>query len=115
LPGIATALEVSLDSEKHPYARFGTDAYLEYLQGREFMATNRVEDAERAIGHFGQAIEIAPEFAAAYAALAGAHWQLALLQQTSGTDSPSWSAAIGNASIWWRLRGAQPCWDVAAR
>ena len=82
---IALALEVSLDSEKHPYARFGTDAYLEYLQGRAFMASTRIEDAERAIEHFEHAIEIAPEFAASYVALANAHWQLALLQQTSGT------------------------------
>lgn len=85
---IAVALEASLDSDKHPYARFGTDAYLEYLQGRALMAGARVEDAERSAGHFKNAIEIAPEFAAAYAALANAQWQFALLQQTSGTGFP---------------------------
>jgi TolB-like protein/DNA-binding winged helix-turn-helix (wHTH) protein/Tfp pilus assembly protein PilF len=82
---IAMALEVSLDTEKHPHARFGTDAYLEYLQGRALMATNRAEDADRAIEHFEQAVDIEPEFAAAYAALAHAHWQNALLEQTAGT------------------------------
>jgi TolB-like protein/DNA-binding winged helix-turn-helix (wHTH) protein/Tfp pilus assembly protein PilF len=82
---IATALEVSLDNDKHPYARFGADAYLEYLQGRALLATNRTVDAERAIEHFKRAVEIAPTFAAAYAALANAVWQRALLQQTSGT------------------------------
>jgi TolB-like protein/Tfp pilus assembly protein PilF len=82
---IATALDVSLNSEQHPYASFGTEAYLEYLQGRALIATNRIEDAERAIEHFERAIDIEPKFAAAYAALADAHWQSALLQQTSGT------------------------------
>ena len=76
---------MSLNSEQHPYASFGTDAYLAYLQGRALLATTTVEDAERAIEHFSRAIEIAPKFAAAYAALADAHWQIALFQQTGGT------------------------------
>ena len=82
---IATALDVSLNREQHPYASFGTDAYLAYLQGRALWSTNRVEDAERAIEHFKRATEIAPAFAAAYAALADAHWQIALSTQTGGT------------------------------
>jgi len=82
---IATALEVSLDREQHPYASFGTDAYLAYLQARALLATTRVEDAERAIEHFKHAIEISPEFAAAYAGLAEAHWRSTLYQETGGT------------------------------
>jgi len=82
---IATALEVSLNREQHPYASFGTDAYLAYLQARALLATTRVEDAERAIEHFKHAIEISPEFAAAYAGLAAAHWRSTLYQETGGT------------------------------
>ena len=82
---IATALEVSLNREQHPYASFGTDAYLAYLQARALLATTRVEDAERAIEHFKHAIEISPEFAAAYAGLADAHWRRTLYQETGGT------------------------------
>jgi TolB-like protein/DNA-binding winged helix-turn-helix (wHTH) protein len=82
---IATALDVSLDRARHPYAAFGVDAYLAFLRGRELMATRRNEDAERAIEHFKHAIEIAPNFAAAHAALARALWQVALYRQSGGT------------------------------
>lgn len=82
---IATALEVSLNREQHPHASFGTDAYLAYLQARALLATSRVEDAELAIEHFKHAIEISPEFAAAYAGLANAHWRTTLYQETGGT------------------------------
>jgi TolB-like protein/DNA-binding winged helix-turn-helix (wHTH) protein/Tfp pilus assembly protein PilF len=76
---VARALEVSLGGEQHPFARYGIDAYLAYLEGRALIASRKTVDAERAIERFWRAIEIAPTFAAAYAALAGAHIHLALM------------------------------------
>ncbi len=83
--GVTDALQVSLDEPAHPYARFGLEAYLLYLRGQALIATRRNDDAELAVERFEQAIEIEPEFAAAYAALAEAHWQSVLLEQTAGT------------------------------
>lgn len=45
-------------------------AYLEYLQGRTFMAHWTVADLDSAASHFQRAIDLDPKFAAAYAALA---------------------------------------------
>jgi TolB-like protein/DNA-binding winged helix-turn-helix (wHTH) protein/Tfp pilus assembly protein PilF len=79
---VAGALEVSLTQGAHPFARFGTAAYLAFLRGKALVATRKVADAERAIENFSRAIELAPDFAAAYAALADAHMHLASLTQT---------------------------------
>jgi TolB-like protein/DNA-binding winged helix-turn-helix (wHTH) protein/Tfp pilus assembly protein PilF len=68
---VAEALEVSLNEQRHPFSRFGADAYLSFLQGQSIIAT-KPADAERAIAHFSRAIEVAPTFAAAYVALADA-------------------------------------------
>lgn len=94
---VARALEVSLTQRVHPFARFGTDAYLAFLRGRAFVATRKVADAERAIERFSRAIELAPDFAAAYAALADAHMHLAVLTSTSGPQSASFAAARDRA------------------
>ncbi len=82
--GVAQALQVSLEEPEHPYARFGIDAYLAYLQGQALIATRRNDDAERAIEHFRRAVEIAPNFGAGHAALADAMWQVSLNAQTAG-------------------------------
>ena len=94
---VARALEVSLAQSAHPFARFGTDAYLAFLQGRAFVATRKVADAERAIESFSRAIEVAPDFAAAYAALAAAHINLAELTETYGGSSPLLAPAYDRA------------------
>ena len=92
---VAGALEVSLTQRVHPFARFGTDAYLAFLRGKALVATRRVADAERAIESFSHAIELAPDFAAAYAALADAHIHLANV--ASGTASAARAAAQDRA------------------
>lgn len=43
------------------------DAYLEFMQGRALDSTNRIADTRQAIQHFAKAIQIDPQFAAAYA------------------------------------------------
>jgi TolB-like protein/DNA-binding winged helix-turn-helix (wHTH) protein/Tfp pilus assembly protein PilF len=77
---VAQALQVTLTQTRHPYARFGTAAYLSLLQGRAFLASRKRADAEEAIDRFERAIEIAPDFAAAYVDLANAYVHLAHLQ-----------------------------------
>jgi TolB-like protein/DNA-binding winged helix-turn-helix (wHTH) protein/Tfp pilus assembly protein PilF len=78
--GVARALEVSLGGEQHPFARYGIEAYLAFLHGRALLASRKEADAELAIDRFSRALELAPESAAAHAALAEAHIFLAMLQ-----------------------------------
>lgn len=77
---VAQALQVSLTEDRHPYARFGTDAYLALLEGRALTATRKAADGEQAIERFARAIELAPDFAMAYVDLANAHVILASLR-----------------------------------
>ena len=86
--GIADALQVSLREPTHPHARFGTEAYLAYLQGQALVGSRTVSDAELAIERFSRAIEIAPDFAAAYAALADAYRHIGLLKAHGPGRSP---------------------------
>ena len=39
---VARALEVSLSEPQHPYARYGTDAYLAFLQGRRLIGSRKI-------------------------------------------------------------------------
>lgn len=89
---VARALEVSLGEKQHPFARYGTDAYLAFLEGRALIASRKVGDAERAIERFSRATEIAPTFAAAYAALAGAHLHLVQLYPAPDSSEMAVSA-----------------------
>lgn len=83
---VAQALQVTLTETHHPYARFGTDAYLALLQGRALVASRKTADAEEAIKRFERAIEIAPDFAAAYVDLANAYVSLAHLRVAYVSD-----------------------------
>jgi TolB-like protein/DNA-binding winged helix-turn-helix (wHTH) protein/Tfp pilus assembly protein PilF len=89
---VAEALRVSLTENQHPYARFGTDAYLALLQGRALTATHRIADGEQAIERFERAIEIAPDFAIAYVDLANAKVKLASLRSLHFSAPPILSA-----------------------
>jgi TolB-like protein/DNA-binding winged helix-turn-helix (wHTH) protein/Tfp pilus assembly protein PilF len=84
---VARDLEVSLDESAQPLARFGTDAYLAFLQGRALLATRKMADAEHGVERLSHAIEIAPTFAAAHVALANAYLQVAVL--TSDKPEPA--------------------------
>ena len=86
---VAQALQVGIEQPEHPYARFGINAYLAYLQGQALIATHRNDDSERAIEHFRHAIDIAPNFAAAHAALADATWQVLFQLQSAGMGEPN--------------------------
>jgi TolB-like protein/DNA-binding winged helix-turn-helix (wHTH) protein/Tfp pilus assembly protein PilF len=103
---VAEALQVSLNETEHPYARFGIEAYLAFLDGRALVASRKVTDAGRAIDRFARAIAIEPEFAAAHAALANARIHLALLERGSpegasfayvGQEADHLAAAVAEA------------------
>jgi TolB-like protein/DNA-binding winged helix-turn-helix (wHTH) protein/Tfp pilus assembly protein PilF len=57
-------------SRTHPIKR---EAYEAYLQGRYFWSRRGLVNFQKAIGYFQQAIQIDPEYAAAYAGLADAY------------------------------------------
>jgi len=83
---VAQALQVTLTQARHPYARFGVEAYLALLQGRALVASRKPADAAAAIKQFEHAIEIAPDFAIAYVDLANAHVHLAHLSTVYLSD-----------------------------
>lgn len=74
---IAAALEAELTpGERARLAARPTqdvDAYASYLKGRHFWNQRTSAGYERAVEHFQRAIAADPEFAAAYAGLAGVH------------------------------------------
>jgi TolB-like protein/DNA-binding winged helix-turn-helix (wHTH) protein/Flp pilus assembly protein TadD len=92
--GVARALEVSLSEDEHPFARYGTEAYLAFLQGRALMATRRLADAQLAIERFSRALELAPHSATAHAALAEAHIFLAELTGYAPAHEREFMAAV---------------------
>jgi TolB-like protein/DNA-binding winged helix-turn-helix (wHTH) protein/Tfp pilus assembly protein PilF len=94
---VARALELSLTEERHPFERFGTEAYLTFLQGRALVASRTIADAERAIERFSRAVELAPDFAAAYAALADAHRHLAYLHEDRSDGPELMAQAVARA------------------
>jgi TolB-like protein/DNA-binding winged helix-turn-helix (wHTH) protein/Tfp pilus assembly protein PilF len=83
---VAQALQVTLTEPRHPYARFGIEAYLALLQGRALVASRKPADAREAIRRFEHAIEIAPDFAIAYVDVANAQVHLAQLSTSYLSD-----------------------------
>jgi TolB-like protein/DNA-binding winged helix-turn-helix (wHTH) protein/Tfp pilus assembly protein PilF len=65
-----TATPAKPPGRTHPIRR---EAYEAYLQGRYFWARRGLANFQKAIGYFQQAIQIDPEYAAAYAGLADAY------------------------------------------
>lgn len=65
-----TAMAAKPPRHTHPIKR---EAYEAYLQGRYFWSRRGLANFQKAIGYFQQAIQIDPEYAAAYAGLADAY------------------------------------------
>jgi TolB-like protein/DNA-binding winged helix-turn-helix (wHTH) protein/Tfp pilus assembly protein PilF len=74
---VAQKLEVSLNKATSEYSKFGTEAYLAFLQGRALLDSRKIPDIEAAIRQFSKALELAPTFAPAMTDLAYAKLQLA--------------------------------------
>jgi len=70
------ALNLSSDEQKQLAKRYTTNAgaYDEYLMGLYFWNTRSREGLEKAIDHFGRAVEKDPKFALAYALLADCYY-----------------------------------------
>ncbi|HEY5617077.1 MAG TPA: tetratricopeptide repeat protein [Vicinamibacterales bacterium] len=69
-------------------------AHQEYLIGRYHLWRDNEEHLQRAIAHFERAIEIDPQYAAAYASLAHAWWKRGLWSRTLAvTEAPARAAA----------------------
>lgn len=77
---VADALQVSLREPDHPHSRFGTQAYLAFLEGRALNAAGTLAAAELAVERFSEAIKISPDFAAAYVGLADTHRHIGYLK-----------------------------------
>jgi eukaryotic-like serine/threonine-protein kinase len=79
------ALNLSADERKHLAKNYttNTEAYDEYLVGLYFWNTRSKEGLEKAIDHFGRAVERDPNFALAYALMSDCYF----LQVYYGYDS----------------------------
>ena len=106
--GVADALQVSLNEQAHPYARYGIEAYLAFLHGRELVASRKIDDAERSIESYSRAIELAPDFAAAYVALADAHMQVHYLRVHGIGRSPPYGYPRDSGVLEVSVRKAEP-------
>jgi tetratricopeptide (TPR) repeat protein len=98
---VANEIEVRLTAapEKpprrpHPIKR---DAYEAYLQGRYFWTRRGLANFQKAIGYFQQAIQIDPEYAAAYAGLADAYTDQGFWGGTPNEAIPKAKAAAARA------------------
>jgi tetratricopeptide (TPR) repeat protein len=71
---IAREIRIKLTPQEHDRVAsarpLDTEAYTEYLQGLYFWDKLDEEDIKKSVGHFQRAIELAPDYAPAYAALA---------------------------------------------
>ena len=77
---VVAALKVKLLPDQHlvnPYRSDNTEAYNEYLLGKEFYNRQTPDDLQRSQTRFLRAIELDPGYGAAYAALAGVDYFLA--------------------------------------
>ncbi|HEY4440930.1 MAG TPA: hypothetical protein VGN14_10755 [Candidatus Elarobacter sp.] len=71
---VAAALDVALNGARGDEPReVDLDALALYARGRSAMRVRSRRSLQRAIGYFTRAVELAPEFAKAHAALADAH------------------------------------------
>src|SRR5207248_8668934 len=96
------ALNLSADERKQLAKRYtiNTEAYDEYLMGLYFWNTRSRDGLEKAIDHFGRAVEKDPKFALAYALLADCYY----LQSNYGyRTGPQWiqdaKAAVDRALL----------------
>jgi tetratricopeptide (TPR) repeat protein len=75
-----------------------TEAYIDYLRGRQAWNKRNEEGLKQAIGFFERALVADPNYAKAYTGLADSHATLALLELAAPNDSyPRAKEAIGKA------------------
>ena len=89
-----TATPAKPPGRAHPIKR---EAYEAYLQGRYFWARRGLANFQKAIAYFQQAIQIDPEYAAAYAGLADAYTDQGFWGGTPNEAVPKAKAAAARA------------------
>ena len=86
---VADQLSVSLTAGRLPPTDTNTshlDAYLSYLQGRALISTSKIADAKLAVQYFARAVQMDPQFAAAYAQESRAITYLAGLEERNDPE-----------------------------
>jgi TolB-like protein/DNA-binding winged helix-turn-helix (wHTH) protein/Tfp pilus assembly protein PilF len=82
---IAATLEPA--SQETHEQKVNSEAYDEYLRGRFLWNRRTLVDLEKSIGHYQHAIQLAPDFAPAYAALGDAYAVISIRGGPSPSDS----------------------------
>lgn len=96
---VATAMEITLlESPGAPPQTGSLEAYNEFLLGQHAYAAATKENLEKAIDHYGRAVEIDPRYARAWAGLAAAlAFHAGLGFAPTGEGYPKASAAVERA------------------
>ena len=99
---VAEALKDHLFGGKHRddprTTTFSTEAYMNYLRGRQFWNKRTEEDLKKAIGFFEKALDIDGNYARAYVGLADSYAALALLEFMAPNEAyPKAKEAVGKA------------------
>ncbi len=93
---VATALQVSLGARQSQHVTApSVAAYGQFLQGQFFYNRRATGDIARSVEYYEKALAIDPDFARAWAALAGA---CALLAAEGDPDSAGWRTRQGQAA-----------------
>ena len=94
---VAESLQVTLTGNSTPQSgpRISAAAFERYLQGKYFYNRRGESDVARAQEYFEQALEVDPDYARAWAGLAGVY-QIARQQGLQGA-LPAWRAAVDQA------------------
>ena len=89
------------DREEPRTATFSTEAYMNYLRGRQLWNKRTEEDLKRAISFFEKAINIDGSYARAYVGLADSYAALALLEFMAPNEAyPKAKWAVSKALAW---------------
>ena len=87
---LAATLNASAEERRETATTSNPDAYFEYLQGRELVASYRLEDLRRAVTHYARALEIDPAYSAALSGRASAKYQMLAFRASNSSDK-DWS------------------------
>jgi TolB-like protein/cytochrome c-type biogenesis protein CcmH/NrfG len=99
---VADQLSVSLAPDNRPANGVNTshvDAYLSYLQGRALVSTGKIADTALAIQTFARAVQIDPQFAAAYAQESRAITRLSGLQERDDPEGLKRAIALNDRAL----------------
>jgi TolB-like protein/predicted Zn-dependent protease len=89
---------LGIGTSEQPAATSNTEAYVDYLRGRQFWNMRNEEGLKKAIGFFEKALSADPNYAKAYTGLADSYATLALLEFMAPHDAyPRAKEAVAKA------------------